>query len=84
MFRQCFELEVCCKKSITAYKRFASRFPAVDKDWGIEETFCFMEEAGLEKYADPENGWCFWRYCDEDIGTHYLALVVRDEYYKVV
>lgn len=80
-FRQCFELETECKSAKTALKRFAKKYPAAWEVWG--EMLEYMLTNGIEHEEEKACGWSLWLYVDEQIGTHYLAIVLTDEAQRI-
>lgn len=78
-FRQEFEMITDCKKATTMFKRFSVRYPEAWKVWG--EMFEYMLENGIEH--EEETGWSLWLFVDEQLGTHYMAIVLTDECKKI-
>lgn len=81
MFRQEFEVSIDCKKATTMFKRFAKKYPEAWSVWG--EMFEYMLENNIGHIGE-KNEWSIWLYVDEDLGTHYMAIVLLDEGQKIV
>lgn len=80
-FRQCFELAADCKKASTMFNRFEKKYPEAWEIWG--ETFEYMLENGKDHLEERDGGWSLWLYVDEQLGTHYMAIVLTDEVQKI-
>lgn len=79
MFKQSFEIEADCKKVKTAFNRFKKKYPNVWEVWGsmFEDT----AERGIEHIKEED--WSIWLYTDEEIKTHYMAIVLLHESQKI-
>lgn len=80
MFKQEFEISIDCKKSATMFRRFENKYPEAWNVWG--ETFEYMLENNIE-HMEEKNEWSLWLYIDEELGTHYMAIVLLDESQKI-
>lgn len=78
-FRQTFEMTADCKKASTMFSRFSKKYPEAWSVWG--EMFEYMLENGEDH--EGEAGWSLWLDTDEQIGTHYMAIVLTDECQKI-
>lgn len=81
MFRQEFEISTDCKKSTTMFRRFEKKYPEAWNVWG--EMFEYMLENNIE-HMEEKNEWSLWLYVDEDLGTHYMTIVLLDVGQKIV
>lgn len=80
MFRQEFEISTDGKKSTTMFRRFEKKYPEAWNVWG--EMFEYMLENNIE-HMEEKNEWSLWLYVDEDLGTHYMTIVLLDVGQKI-
>lgn len=80
MFRQEFEISTDCKKATTMFRRFEKKYPEAWNVWG--EMFEYMLENNIE-HMEEKNEWSLWLYVDEDLGTHYMTIVLLDVGQKI-